>query len=187
MPDETVVDRLYRDFQELIQGIDPVEVSLRETLRVNFSKSLLLSAASYFEEQVKNQLLDFMRSRSSGNELVMEFIRNKAVERQYHTYFNWGEVRLGSANNFFGLFGNDFKEYMVQYARNDIDYANAILAFLDIGSERNNLVHQNYAQFSLGKTIEEIYTSYKSALQFVDSIGSHLASVSDGNSSSVSI
>lgn len=178
MPDATPVDELYQDFQGLIAGIDPGDVSLRETLRVNLGKSLLLAAASYFEERVQSQLLDFMRSRAANDELVIEFIRNKAVERQYHSYFNWGEVRLGSVNGFFGLFGNTFKGHMARQIRGDREYADAILAFLDIGSERNKLVHQNYARFSLEKTLEEIYASYQLAAVFVESIGSHLERVS---------
>ena len=178
MPDETPVDELYQDFKDLIDAIDPMDVSLRETVRVNFGKSLLVAASSYFEERIKTQLLDFMRGRAANDELVIEFVRNKAVERQYHTYFNWSEVRLGSVNGFFGLFGNNFKEHMVQQVHDDGEYANAVRAFLHIGNQRNLLVHQNYAQFSLDSTPEEIYASYKVALQFVDSIGSHLARVS---------
>ena len=178
MPDETPVDELYQDFQELIAGIDPKEVSLRETLRVNLAKSLLLAAASYFEERVQSQLLDFMRGQTANDELVVEFIRNKAVERQYHTYFNWKEVKLRSVNGFFGLFGNNFKEHMAQQIRDNGEYAGAVLAFLDIGSERNKLVHQNYARFSLEKTLEEIYDSYQLAVVFVESIGVHLANAS---------
>ena len=33
-------------------------------------------------------------------------MKNKAIERQYHTYFSWKEK---NANAFFGLFGESFK------------------------------------------------------------------------------
>ena len=180
MPDATPVDLLYQDYQELIEKIDVAEVSLRETVRVNFSKSLLLAAASYFEERVKSHILDFAGRSQGNNELILEFIRKKAIEFQYHTFFEWkdGKKDGKNANKFFGLFGDDFRQEMVRYVREDSEYANAIRVFLHIGNQRNLLVHQNYAQFSLDSTPEEIYASYKVALQFVDSIGSHLARVS---------
>ena len=171
MPGETVVDRLYQDFQEVIAGIGSAEVSLQTTARVNFSKSLLLAAASYFEEQVKSQILDFVSGHSSGNELVMEFIQKTVIERQYHTLFDW---KATNANAFFALFGSGFREYMKQHVDNDSEYRDAIRAFLEIGRERNPLVHENYAQFPLEKTVEEIYARYRDALIFVDSIGLHL-------------
>ena len=43
MPDQTVVDLLYRDFQELQDKIDIAEVSLQTTLRITFSKSLWIA------------------------------------------------------------------------------------------------------------------------------------------------
>ena len=171
MPGETVVDRLYQDFQEVIAGIGSAEVSLQTTARVNFSKSLLLAAASYFEEQVKSQILDFVHNRSFGNEILTQFARNQAIERQYHTLFSWDAT---NANRFFSLFGSGFREYMKQHVDNDNEYREAIRAFLEIGRERNLLVHENYAQFPLEKTVEEIYARYRDALIFVDSIGLHL-------------
>ena len=44
----------------------------------------------------------------------------------------------------------------------------SVRAFLELGNERNKLVHQNYATFSMEKTLEEIYELYKSASRFVD-------------------
>lgn len=46
----------------------------------------------------------------------------------------------------------------------------AIQAFLELGGERNRLVHQDYATFPLEKTLEEIYALYQSALTFVENL-----------------
>jgi hypothetical protein len=43
-----------------------------------------------------------------------------------------------------------------------------VRAFLEVGSERNKLLHQDYATFPLEKTLEEIYAPYRSALDFVE-------------------
>ena len=54
----------------------------------------------------------------------------------------------------------------------------AIEAFLELGNERNSLVHQNYATFPMEKTLEEIYLLYQRALIFVSTLPDALR---DGN------
>jgi hypothetical protein len=46
----------------------------------------------------------------------------------------------------------------------------SVRAFLEIGNERNRLVHQDYATFQIEKTLDEIYILYQSALKFVEAL-----------------
>ena len=46
----------------------------------------------------------------------------------------------------------------------------AIAAFLEVGRERNKLVHQDYASFPFEKTLDEIYDLYRRALGFVENL-----------------
>ena len=47
----------------------------------------------------------------------------------------------------------------------------AIVSFLELGNERNRLVHQDYATFQMEKTLEkEVYELYRQALTFVESL-----------------
>lgn len=43
-------------------------------------------------------------------------------------------------------------------------------AFMEIGRDRNRLVHQDYGSFTLEKTAEEIYSAYLQAHQFVEMV-----------------
>jgi RiboL-PSP-HEPN len=92
-------------------------------------------------------------------------VKNKALARQYHTFFNW-DAR--NANSFFGLFGGDFKDFMTAKVEDDSTLEAGIKAFLQLGDSRNELVHENFATFALDKTAEEIYELYKKALRFVE-------------------
>lgn len=107
--------------------------------------------------------------KNSGSDLVTEFVRNKAVERQFHSYFGWSG---NNANSFFGLFGRGFKSHMDRRVREEEEYRQAIRAFLELGNDRNRLVHQDFGTFSLEKTSEEIYSHYRQARLFVDSLES---------------
>jgi hypothetical protein len=92
------------------------------------------------------------------------FIRNKALSRQYHTLFDWGAK---NCNSFLGLFGDDFKSSFCSKISSDKLLEKSIKDFLEIGRERNRLVHQNYATYSLEKTAKEIFELHTSAKSFL--------------------
>ena len=163
----TVVDRLYCDFQDIVDHLDQAEVSLQVTAQEAFRKYLLVTAASYFEREIKDQIIRIVEKSSSGDETIVAFVRNKAIERQYHTYFQW-ERR--NANSFFGLFGERFKSYMSNRVQADHAYEKAVQAFLELGRERDRLVHQDFGTFPLEKTSEEIFGLYREACLFVNSL-----------------
>jgi hypothetical protein len=166
MPDPTPVDRLHDEATAVIGILEQrAEISLQVAASDQFRKALLLAAASYFEHRICTSLLEFVRERASGSSVVENFVRSKAIARQYYTLFNW-EAR--NANQFFGLFGESFKDSMDRRVRGSEEIQTAIRAFLEVGNERNKLVHQDYANFPLEKTLGEIYELYRKALVFVE-------------------
>jgi HEPN superfamily RiboL-PSP-like protein len=168
MPEITPVDRLYREASEVVEALQKTpEVSLQLVAADHFRKSLLLAAASYFEHLICDCVVKFVRERSGGSTLVESFVRNKAIARQYHTWFQW---EGNNANQFFGLFGSDFKSAMGSRIREVEEMQSSVRAFLELGNERNRLVHQDYATFQMEKTLDEIYILYQSALKFVETL-----------------
>lgn len=166
----STVDRLYSDFTRILEQVDITDASLRNSVEEIFRKNLLLAAASYFEHRVTNDLLELVRDISISNELLTEFVRNQAIERRYHTLFVWN---AHNANKFFGLFGTDFKGYMDDYMQNNPNYENSIKAFMEIGRERNKIVHEDFGSVIVEKTTADIYDLYKEALVFVEQIPLH--------------
>lgn len=166
MSNRTGVDRLYEEFTALIDYLDEGnEISLKSSANETFRKSLLMASASYFEFQLISQINDFFDLISHGNELAIAFVRAKAINRQYHTYFNWKEKNI---NSFFGLFGDGFSKFMKKQVQEDEELHQAISAFLEIGRDRNRLVHEDFATFPLEKSSQEIYETYKTAIKFVE-------------------
>ena len=166
--EETIIDRLYTEFKELLSYLyEKGEISFLITADEYFRKALLLAAASYFERRICDDLISFTSEISDKNEILVEFVKNKAIARQYHTFFNWN---ASNANQFFGLFGGSFYDSIKSEVNNDDGLAGAIKAFMELGSERNRLVHQDFGTFPLEKTSDEIYKLYETALPFVKSI-----------------
>ena len=162
----SVVDSLYEDFQSVMEQIDVSEASLRTSVEDVFQKSLAVAIGSYFERRVTGIVLEFVEKSSGNNDLVSEFVRNKAIERQYHSYFQW---RSANANSFFGLFGKGFRDHMTEYIRNNPDYGDYVRAFMQIGDLRNKVAH-DYEYVVINQNTQELHKLYQNARVFVDEL-----------------
>lgn len=155
----------------MIKALGAGEPSLAIAAADNFRKALVLASASYFEHRISSCVLEFVQECAKGNDLVVGFVKNKAISRQYHTWFKWDE---SNANQFFGLFGSSFKQAMTERVNASEELRSSIRAFLEVGNERNKLVHQDFASFALEKTLDEIYSRYRQSLLFVDNLATYL-------------
>lgn len=175
---ETAVDRIYKEFQDTYVILQETgEISLCAANDANARKALLLAAASFFEYTISNEVLLFCREIAGKNPLVSALVKNKAIARQHHTWFQWDS---SNASNFFGLFGSEFKKHMEEKLKSERELQDSIKSFLEIGRDRNRLVHGDFATFALEKTAEEIYSLYKAALPFVLLIPKELRNCSNG-------
>ena len=145
---------------------------MRNVAEENLRKSLLLAAASYFEQRMTEDVVSFVKVITEDNHVLVHFVQNKAVSRQYHTWFDWDKK---NANRFFGLFGEPFKKYMEKLVSEDAELKVSIQAFLEVGIERNRLIHENLGSFSLEKTIEEVFSLYSAARLFVERFPEEIA------------
>ena len=162
----TPVDEMHREFAELLTFLDERgEGSLRNTVDGNFRKTLLLAAASHFERRLTEGVVIFVAEVTSSDHVVAWLVRKRVVERQYHTWFDWS---ANNANRFFSMFGESFGRYMKGRVNQDDDLASSIKSFIEIGYDRNRMVHQDFGRFSLEKTSDEIYQSYRSGSRFVE-------------------
>jgi hypothetical protein len=160
----TIVDTLFKDISDLIKFLhEKEEISLTSFSDSNLRKNLLLASASYFENRFQTIIENFTISKSDNCNALVSFLRNKAIKRQYHMYFNWDG---NNVNSFLGLFGEDFRDAFKEIVNTDDDLKNSISAFLEVGRERNRLVHQDFGNYPLEKTSEEIFKLHNKAMIF---------------------
>lgn len=172
----SVVDTIYNDFRDAVQVLqDAKQISLQIMLEANLRKTLLLGAASYFEMRLTREVQAFTDEVTNRNEMVGTLIQQKAITRQYHSWFDWDK---NNANKFFGMFGPVFKSHMAEILAKDAQLNDDIRSFLLIGAQRNYLVHSDYVSVYIDKTPAEIYSLYEAANRFVDTIGGELRSCS---------
>jgi hypothetical protein len=169
MNESNIIAQLYEDHKALVTFLDEhEEPSLRSQTEANFAKFLLLAVASYFERQLTASLLLLAEAETKKDHPLYFFIKNKAIKRQYHTFFTWENYKKG-ANSFFGLFGEPFRRQLQldEVLEGETTLQMAIEAFLELGHLRNQLTHEDIIQFALNKTSQEIYTLYLKGNLFI--------------------
>ena len=168
MPDEVAykpIEAMVDEHRSLVQHLQSTgAISLIATVELTFAKTLLVSAASYYEHRMTEVIVGLYED-AEGRSVLAEFVRQQAIGRRYAQLFNWND---NNANAFFRSFGNDFRNYMMQRVRNDRSLDESIKAFLELGKFRNDMVHGNYADFPLDKTVDEVFNLYAQANGFVE-------------------
>lgn len=159
------IERIYKDNKEILDFLESNnEISFRSDLDSKLKKIILLSSASYYEKLVTSLLEDFAAKVTRNNVKLISFVKCKGISRQYHTLFDW---KAANINSFLGLFGDDFKVEMKKEINDNEELKSSVQSFLLIGSERNKLVHIDFATFSLDYTSDEIYKHYKNGLKVI--------------------
>ena len=144
------------------------DLSLKLRVETEFRKSLVLSAASFFEAALTQTVIELFEEGVDGNEMLVAFVRAKAVERRYHDWFAWDSR---NANRFFGAFGDEFRDFAKAKIVDGTMRPEWVRAFLQLGQMRNELVHRNYVAQTVELTEDEVMKLHDQALEFVGSFG----------------
>jgi len=166
---ETPVDILYKEYKALSNYLqEKGEISFQIAIGTQYKKSLVMAAASFFETEVLKTIEDFYHEKGNGDNTILSFVKNKAIKRQYHSYFNW--EKNNGYTQFFGLLGQDFQSFIKEEMNKFPTLNPSLEAFISIGSERNLLAHLNFASYDVTKTADEIYSLYITASYFVTNL-----------------
>lgn len=170
-----MIDELYKDAKEAIDKLDkPEDISLKLSMQQFLSKALLLSVASHFEMRLKKIVIDFANEKSHGSPSINSLISKKAVERQFHTWFDW---KTSSVTPFFSLFGAEFREVMREKILTSEELKDSISSFMETCGERNNIIHQDFISYEFKKTLDEVYKSYQNSMLFLETLKAELKNI----------
>lgn len=147
------------------------------------AKTLLLCAASYFERSICSSLLE-IASETGSVSIFCTFIEKQALERKFHSMFDW---ERSNANKFFSLFGPEFSGWIRQQVSNNADIDPSVREFMFVNNQRNILVHGNFAASSAGVTFTEAWEKYKTALRFVEWLPTKLREAANGVPAEVAV
>ena len=160
----TIIDVLIERHEQVSNSLaSQSEITLKSYVDDDFRKVLILSIASYFEHQILEAVGGLAESAESRQ--LENLVKSKAIERQYHTYFDW---TTKNANKFLSLFGQDFKSEVSNEIKGDRSLDEGCRSFLQLGNTRNILVHENFAEQDLDFSLDEIIELYRKSLEFVE-------------------
>lgn len=159
------VERIHGELvalRELVaQAQSPSDLNAFDVLA---AKSLLLAAASHFERQLCDGI-EKAASETGAGAPIVNFISKQALERKFHTLFDWKKSNI---NSFLGLFGPEAKKVLDDEIQSDELLLAAVRDFIFIGGQRNLMVHNNFASFTLESSMREIWAKFENASRFAN-------------------
>ena len=160
------VERIYEELKAIGQiVVASNDVSARTDFGAHSAKTLLLAGASNFERRIISSIENHVNTETLSG-VIRHFVLHQAVERKFFSLFNFS-ADAKTINAFFAKFGADYS----QWAKDDIKAAGiekSQLDFLNFCRLRNSLVHNNYATYNIGKTLDEVWEEYGKALLLVN-------------------
>ena len=159
------VQALKADADEIKSALSAAgHLSLLITAEDVIRRNLLISAASYFEHDLCKRIENVFSSRGYSEECV-SLIRSKAIVRQFYSYFDFNS---SNTNRLFSAFGQACKERASNALRSSSALRESQSSFLQICGMRNNMVHENFAAFSMDVSSDEVVENFRRGLRFLD-------------------
>ena len=169
-PQESYVERLWNNLADLEQHIAKEDATLLVDTRSTFAKTMILAAGNWLERRTVHVLVDFATSASSGQTLV-SFVKTGALERRFHTLFDWNS---GNVNSFLGKFGKDFRNKVKLAVQENNDVLLASHDFVNLVAERNALAHSSRLADEAQFTASDVRAKFYNAAGWVSWIGRFL-------------
>jgi hypothetical protein len=161
----TAVSRFYERQRDLLNFLGKQgEVSFQTDIQPGAAKALVIAAASEFEVRILELLANAFRNKLGADSPLFAFAERRAVRLKYHNLFEWTGT---NANKFLSFFGAPFQQRAAETIRKEAGLREAIRDFIQIGSLRNGLAHQDFVTYPLEKTLDEVFALYNSASAFV--------------------
>ena len=164
------IDELWRDHGRLVDYLRANnELQMMSRIEESFARTLVIATASYFEVKLTDAICDVYREFTQGASSLTLFVRKQGIGRRFAQLFDWGNDSgpAPNANRFYKLFGDEFAVHMRRKVQGDRFLDEGVRAFLEIGNIRNQMVHGNFADFQIDKTVDDLYDLYGKADRFV--------------------
>ncbi len=151
-----------------VKEFDDNDVLSRESHYTQvISKYLLIASASHLEELTKKAIRAVVGC-GSRHEILPALVNQKVLARGYHGLFDW---KAQNVNNFFSIFGKEYRGYMERKIASDERFNDGALAFLWLGNMRNEHIHSNIAAYEGSTPIvwSDILEKFSKAQDFITS------------------
>ena len=132
------------DYLTSLSVTDTNEASEKDTIKIakdhlNYHKMriIVISSVSFFEQEIYKIIKEAYKANK--NSTLEKFINNITQRRYFHLF----DFKSNNINGFYGLFGEEFKEWCQKKEVED-GMSESIAGFMLLNRLRNKLVHEDY-------------------------------------------
>lgn len=176
------IDDLVEDFNKVQSMILPEEPTTAQNLSVHLTKILILTCASYYEQQLQNAYTTYAQRESDRYGDKPHGFDNDKRDKSVYQKFSFGRVEdSGDLNQLPGIkgmleplkfFGEKFRDKIYNEIKGDEEKEKQLKAFQEIFAIRNLIAHQTFVEFTSnkirGKSFLDIKQMHDDAIIFVE-------------------
>lgn len=176
------IDDLVEDFNKVQEKILPDEPTTAQNLSVHLTKILILTCASYYEQQLQNAYISYAQRESERYGEKPHGFDNDKRDRSVYQKFSFGKIdnpedssQLPEIKRMLKplkFFGEKFHDKIFQEINGDIERERQLKAFQEIFAIRNLIAHQTFVEFTSnrirGKSFLDIKQLHEEAIIFVE-------------------
>jgi hypothetical protein len=154
-----LVNLIEDDFKNSLKHLESISnlEELNNLMKLQ-TKISILTVSTAIEQRLMILLKELLNPLKREETSI--FIYKQALERKFHTLFNFKENHL---NYFFGLFGIPMKEFLKKKAELDEEFKKSTSSIMTLLSKRNLLAHEIFYLTSIDLTMTEVLELSESA------------------------
>ncbi len=174
-------DGLVDDFNKVQERILEDEPSTAQNLSVHLTKLLILTCASYYEQQLTDAYVKYAKRESDRFGDKPHGFDNDQRNKSIYQKFQFGRIdNPEDLNQLPGVkkmleplevFGEKFRNKIISEIDGDFEKEQQLKAFQELFALRNLLAHQTFVEFTSnrirGKSFWDIIQMHKNAIRFV--------------------
>lgn len=176
------IDDLVEDFNKVQMMILPEEPTTAQNLSVHLTKILILTCASYYEQQLQDAYTAYALRESDRYGDKPHGFDNDKRDKSVYQKFSFGKIEDSRDQNQLPeikkmldplkFFGEKFRDKIYNEINGDIDRERQLKAFQEMFAIRNLIAHQTFVEFTSnkirGKSFLDIKQMHDDAIVFVE-------------------
>lgn len=175
------IDEIVEDYNKVQEKVLEDEPSAAQSLSVNLTKILILTCASYYEQQLIEAYEKYARKESDRYGDRPHGFDNDQRNKSIYSKFDFGRIEGPEDYNQLpgtrqmlkplGVFGAKFQDRIYNDIDGDSEKEQQLRDFQELFALRNLLAHQAFVEFSCnkirGKSFSDILHMHENAIKFV--------------------
>lgn len=176
------IEDLIDDFNKVQELILPNEPTTAQNLSVHLTKILILTCASYYEQQLQNAYITYAQRESDRYADKPHGFDNDKRDKSVYQKFTFGKIensedlsQLPEIRRMLEplkFFGEKFRDKIYDEVNGDVNKEQQLKAFQEIFAIRNLIAHQTFVEFTSnkirGKSFTDIKNMHDEAIKFVE-------------------